>query len=116
MQDAYRPIDGRHRSPACECGCNEPMNLLISPVYGRGDLPGYVSPTTGKWVEGRKAREEDLKRSGCRPYEGREQEMKEGRRQDKYADEKLDRQLEGAVRKTLSDMSPEQRTTLFNGD
>lgn len=41
------------------------------------DLPGYESPATGKWVEGRKARREDLKRSGCRPYEGKEQELKE---------------------------------------
>lgn len=41
------------------------------------DLEGYQSPATGKWVEGRKARREDLKRSGCRPYEGKDQEMRE---------------------------------------
>lgn len=32
----------------------------------RGDLPGYLSPVTGQWVEGRAARREDLARSGCR--------------------------------------------------
>jgi hypothetical protein len=40
------------------------------------DLPGYESPITGQWIEGRKARREDLKRHNCRPYEGREQEEK----------------------------------------
>ena len=32
----------------------------------RGDLPEYISPVTGKPVDGRSARREDLKRSGCR--------------------------------------------------
>lgn len=32
----------------------------------RSDLPAYVSPVTGKPVEGRAARREDLKRSGSR--------------------------------------------------
>lgn len=116
MQDAYRPIAERHSSPNCENGCNEPMRLLISPVAGYGDLPGYQSPVTGKWVEGRKQRAEDLKRSGSRPYEGRDQELKESRRRAKYADEKLDRHLESATKQALSTLSPEQRTTLFNGD
>jgi len=30
------------------------------------DLEGYVSPVGSGWVEGRAARREDLKRSGCR--------------------------------------------------
>lgn len=34
--------------------------------YIRSDLPAYVSPVTGKIVEGRAARREDLARSGCR--------------------------------------------------
>lgn len=33
--------------------------------YVRGDLPGYISPATGKWIEGRAARRDDLARSGC---------------------------------------------------
>ena len=33
------------------------------------DLPEYVSPVTGKPVDGRAARREDLKRSGCREVE-----------------------------------------------
>src|SRR5689334_3887992 len=34
--------------------------------YVRGDLPAYKSPVTGKVIEGRAARREDLARSGCR--------------------------------------------------
>ena len=34
--------------------------------YIRGDLPAYRSPVTGKLIEGRAARREDLARSGCR--------------------------------------------------
>jgi hypothetical protein len=30
------------------------------------DTPTYISPVTGKAVDGRAARREDLKRSGCR--------------------------------------------------
>ena len=34
--------------------------------YIRGDLPPYRSPVTGKIIEGRAARREDLARTGCR--------------------------------------------------
>ena len=30
-----------------------------------GDYDGYQSPVSGEWVEGRRAREEDLKKTGC---------------------------------------------------
>lgn len=58
------------------------------------DLPGYESPVTGKWVEGRRARREDLKRSGCRPYEGRDQELKESRKVEIEREKKLDQLAE----------------------
>lgn len=59
------------------------------------DLPGYQSPVTGLWVEGRKARREDLKRTGCRPYEGREQESKEAAK----VQAERERQLDGLAEK-----------------
>lgn len=40
------------------------------------DLPGYESPIDGQWVEGRRARRNDLARSNSRPWEGMEQEKK----------------------------------------
>ena len=33
------------------------------------DTPEYISPATGKLIDGKKARREDLKASGCVPYE-----------------------------------------------
>jgi len=32
-----------------------------------GDLPGYQSPVTGEWIEGRRARKYDLEKHGCVP-------------------------------------------------
>ena len=62
-----------------------------------GDLPGYASPIDGTWVEGRAARQRDLKRHGCRPYET-------GERQDYQArlaadDAKLSANVRQTVRK-----------------
>ncbi len=31
----------------------------------RGDLPGYQSPVTGEWIEGRRARKYDLEKHNC---------------------------------------------------
>lgn len=30
-----------------------------------GDLPGYASPITGEWIEGRRARKYDMEKHGC---------------------------------------------------
>jgi hypothetical protein len=44
----------------------ERNSTTIAMPYIRSDLPGYMSPVTGKWIEGRSARREDLARTGCR--------------------------------------------------
>ena len=68
------PLDG---SDPVEVG---PDGYEVTPrLQVIGDIEGYVSPVTGLWVEGRKARREDLKRSGCRPYEPGEKEANERR-------------------------------------
>lgn len=83
----------------------------VSPLIF-GDLPGYQSPVTGLWVEGRVQRREDLKRTGSRPYEGFEQESKEAARQERYQDQKLDAKIERAVSEQFYQMSPEKRRIL----
>lgn len=59
------------------------------------DLPAYESPIDGRPVDGRKQRRNDLARSNCRPYEGREQESKQAARiradLDRDADQIADR-------------------------
>ena len=48
------------------CRLADEAPIDIPRPYIRADLPGYKSPVTGKWIEGRAARREDLARTGCR--------------------------------------------------
>lgn len=45
---------------------NSKFSNVVPFPHVRGDLPAYRSPVTGKIIEGRAARREDLARSGCR--------------------------------------------------
>lgn len=88
------------------------MKIEIRPAYVRGDLSGYVSPVSGKWVDGRRARRDDLERSGCRPWEGMEQEKTEAARQRAYSDQKDDKKLEEDTRRAYHQLSPSARRVL----
>lgn len=77
-----------------------------------GDLPGYVSPVTGLWIEGRKARREDLKRTNSRPYEGFSQERKEAERRVAYEEQKRDTRLHDAASRAFYQLSPSKRRIL----
>ena len=76
------------------------------------DLPDYVSPVTGKLVSGRRQREEDLKRSGCRPYEGRQSELNEAAQQRAYDAARLNASIERTAAHVLSHMSSDKRRIL----
>ena len=74
------------------------------------DLPGYVSPVTGLWVEGRKQRREDLKRTNSRPWEGLQQERAEAARRERYDEQRRDQRLEHAARDAYHQrLTPAQR-------
>lgn len=79
-----------------------------------GDLPGYQSPVTGLWVEGRRARREDLKRTGCRPYEGFEQEKKEADKVQRENERRLDQLAEKMAHRAWAD-APERVRRVFRG-
>ncbi len=74
------------------------------------DLPGYESPVSGKWVEGRAARREDLKQTGCRPYE--EGERQEHKRQSAYEEKKHDAERYEAVARTFYALPESKRKAL----
>lgn len=76
------------------------------------DLPGYESPVTGEWVEGRKARREDLKRTGCRPWEGMSDERKDAQRRAARQDAELD-QLAEKMAYRAWDQAPERIRKVF---
>lgn len=59
MRNGVREIDPRPYDPSA------PVNT----PYVVGDIPDYVSMASGKLVSGRVQRREDLKRTGCVPYE-----------------------------------------------
>ncbi len=112
VQTAYRNISGRHDGPDC---CEEKTLLCIVAPAVTPDLPGYESPITGKWVEGKASRREDLRRSGCRPYESPTEERQEAARQTKYNDEKQSKQLHEMVAKEYYALSPQKQRILRNG-
>jgi len=84
---------------------NKPHNRMV-------DLPGYVSPVTGKWVEGRVARRNDLAASGCVEYDDG---MKEAQAKRFAAeDAALDKKVEEHVEKTIYEMPSAKREKLVS--
>lgn len=76
------------------------------------DYAGYESPVTGEWIEGRKARREDLKRTGSRPYEGFAQEKKEADKYRAEQDRKLDTLAEKMAHRAWA-QAPERVRKVF---
>ena len=79
------------------------------------DLPAYVSPVTGKLIDGRRQRREDLARTNSRPYEGREQETKERDRHNAYTEQWLDKRAEAAAHDTWAHSPERVRRALRGG-
>jgi len=77
--------------------------------YVMPDLPDYESPIDGRVVHGRAGRREDLRRSGCRPYEGREVEAREAARVCRNHEQAQDRAIERTAQSVWANMSPEKR-------
>lgn len=74
------------------------------------DLPSYQSPITGKWVDGRVARRNDLAASGCVEYDPgmqTEQDKRHARE-----DAELDKKVDEHVEKTIYEMPTEKREKL----
>lgn len=63
-----RKIADRKNPYMCSCGLLA-VRQEVYPTAVQGDYPGYESPATGKWIEGKRAHLEDLARSGCRVLE-----------------------------------------------
>lgn len=115
IEDAYRHVSERHNAPDCdECGSKEMKMVIVAPQVAP-DLPGYESPVTGKWVEGRAGRREDLRRTGCRPYEGIKEERAEHARQQKYVEQKHDAARYETVARAFYALPEAKRRELSRG-
>jgi hypothetical protein len=76
------------------------------------DTPDYVSPVTGLVVHGRRGRREDLKRTGSRPYEGREQEVKHAKRVAAEQESRADARRIESIREVFQQLPPSKRREL----
>lgn len=62
----YRIAD---RNSPTQCACGELAERQISAPMVTCDYEGYHCPVTEKWIEGKRAHEENLKRTNSRVYE-----------------------------------------------
>lgn len=92
--------------------CHGLMHRIIEAPAVQDDLPGYQSPINGQWVEGRRARHEDLRRNHCRPWEGMAAEKQEAHRRAAEIDRAYDKAVEGALVDTYKSLSPDKQRAL----
>jgi putative FmdB family regulatory protein len=90
--------------------CGQPMLRQVSAPYVRGDYLGYECPVTGKWVEGRRAHEENLRVTGCRLLEPGESDAY--RRKCQEDEQKLDKSLEETADRFIAELPTEKRDRL----
>lgn len=102
MADAYR--EQRSRILHGLADGLRPTPLIIC------DLPGYQSPVTGNWVEGRVQRREDLKISGCREYDPGMKD--DARRNNQENNDALDRSINEGVERMYNQLSDTKRKQL----
>lgn len=107
-----RFIWSRERNEMVEVPVNSRAEPIAPTVWN--DLPAYESPIDGRPVDGRRQRRNDLARTGCRPYEGFDQESKEAAKVRAEHERKLDRKVEESVHRTWHQMPEAVRRTLRN--
>ena len=105
----FRQVDQRHDAPECH---GRAMSIVICAPSVVADIPGYQSPTTGKWIEGRAARREDLKASNARPWEGFAAEKAEADKRKRESDAKFEQKIESAARAAFHALPPAKRRVL----
>lgn len=69
-------------------------------AYIQGDIEPYESMVTGRIISSRKEHRDELERTGCRVYEGREQEEKEAARYRAQKDKEFEDFLGDALEET----------------
>lgn len=90
--------------------CQFPMNRQISAPAIVADYPGYTSPTTGRWIEGRQAHREELARTGCRVFESGEKE--EFLRRKAQREREFDKAIDETADELLATMPSDKRDKL----
>lgn len=107
VTEEVRTVDLRNAPLACMiCGAWAEKRILHAPrVFS--DYEGYESPASGKWIEGKRARREDLLRTGYRPWEeGDAKAVERYRAEKEAADEAF---IDDCIMQTASEL--DMRTT-----
>lgn len=103
-----RKVAEMKQTETCDCGL--PGSKLLSAPMVKGDYPGYSCPVTGKWIEGRRAHEENLAKHGCRVLEsGETEEFKRRREEDERA---LDAKVEATAEEFVEKLDSRKREQL----
>jgi hypothetical protein len=113
IHNYVKSVDTRNETPEC-CGVQTRKVILTVPMgYVQPDVC-YDSPIDGRPITTRQARIEDLKRSGSRPWEGREIEQQEANRRTYYEEKADDAKLYKVIESSLMQISEDSRRTLLN--
>lgn len=94
----------------CTCGALAKKQLSAPAV--QGDFAGYECPVSGRWIEGRRAHEENLKRTGCRVLEPGESKAAMQRVEREEA--ALEASIESTADRFIAELSADKRGQLCN--
>jgi len=98
-----------YQQPQTHCEGLASQKLVSAPAI-HGDYEGYQCPVTDKWIEGRRAHEENLKRTGCRLYEpGETEAYKRGLAK---ADESLEASIDASTEQFIHELPLAKREQL----
>ena len=107
--NAYRPMSESALSSTCpECGAAS--NRILSPSILGADYEPYQCPITDKWIDGKKAHEENLKLHGCRVFERGERQQWLDHKAER--DALFERKVEDTVGETISSWPIEKQIKL----
>jgi putative FmdB family regulatory protein len=100
--EGYASMADSGRATTCvRCGALAEKVILRAPRVV-GDYAPYECPVTGRWIEGKREHEENLRRTGCHVMEGGEVEAEERRRVAAEAAEEA--VIEEAVERTAGEL------------
>lgn len=110
-EDAYRTVDERNTDAP---RCHGKMKIVIGAARGyvQPDFESYISPASGEVITSRQHRQNDMAKTGSRPWEGMKDERAEAQRRKAYDEAKADAKLEETVRKSYHQMHPDKRRIL----
>jgi len=108
--DVVKPIAELDRVEACQ-KCDYPMQRQICAPAVVGDYAGYECPVSGKWIEGRRAHEENLRKHGCRVLEpGETQQVVDTQRR---LDREFDKNVEATAEQFVETLPTRKREKLI---